>query len=83
MIRMAALMSAAPALRPKSVEQMAALPLGSRLQVNAWDGTVTLMDQKAVSLVDASEKMPFRVTPVIPHLRLYEQTQRSNVTVQK
>ena len=34
-------------------------------------------------LVDASEKMPFRVTPVIPYLRLYEQTQGSNVTVQK
>jgi len=83
MIRMPALMSASPALRPKSVDQMAALPLGSRVQVNAWDGTIILMNQKAVPLVDASEKMPFRVTPVIPYLRLYEQTQRTNVAVQK
>ena len=82
-IRMAALMSASPALRPKSVDQLAALPLGSRVQVNAWDGTVTFMNQKAVPLVDASEKMPFRVSPVIPYLRLYEQTQRTNVAVQK
>jgi hypothetical protein len=82
-IHMAALMTAAPPLRPKNVDQMAALPLGSRVQVNAWDGTVTFMNRKAVPLVDASEKLPFRVTPVIPYLRFYEQTQRTNVAIQK
>jgi hypothetical protein len=70
MIRMAALMSTAPALSPKSVDQIAALPLGSRVQVNAWDGAVAFTDRKAVPIVDASEKLPFRVTPVIPYLRL-------------
>ena len=70
---MAALISAAPALSPKNVDQIAALPLGSRVQVNAWDGTVAFTTRKAVPLVDASEKMPFRVTPVIPYLRVYEQ----------
>ena len=83
MIRMPALMNATPALRPASVDQMAALPLGSRVQVNAWDWTASLMNQKAVPLIDASEKLPFRVTPVIPHLRTYEQTQKTNVVVQK
>ena len=39
MVRMAALISGAPALTPKNVDQIAALPLGSRVQVNAWDGT--------------------------------------------
>jgi hypothetical protein len=70
-IRMAALMSGSPELKPTSVSQVAALPLGSRLQVSAWDGAVTLTTRTAESLVDASEKMPFRVTPVVPYLRLY------------
>ena len=61
----------APALNPKSVDQIAALPLGSRVQVNAWDGSIAFTTRKAVPLVDASEKMPFRVTPVIPYLRAY------------
>jgi hypothetical protein len=82
-IRLPALLKSAPELNPKSLDQIAALPLGSRVQVNAWDGTVVLLNQKAVSLVDAREKMPFRVTPVIPHLRLYEQTQGRNVAAQK
>ena len=73
LIRMSALTSAAPDLKPQSLDQIAALPLGSRLQVNAWDGSVTFTDRKAVALVDAGEKMPFRVTPVIPYLRVYAQ----------
>ena len=73
LIRMSALTSAAPELKPQNLDQIAALPLGSRLQVNAWDGSVTFTDRKAVALVDAGEKMPFRVTPVIPYLRVYAQ----------
>ena len=72
MIRMAALTRAAlPRLAPRSIDQIAALPLGSRVQVNAWDGAVSFTTRKAVPLVDASEKMPFRVTPVIPYLRFF------------
>jgi hypothetical protein len=71
LIRMSALTSAAPELKPRSVDQISALPLGSRLQVNAWDGSVAFTDRKAVALVDAGEKMPFRVTPVIPFLKTY------------
>ena len=70
-IRMETLTSAAPGLKTRSVDQISALPLGSRLQVNAWDGSVTFTDRKAVALVDAGEKMPFRVTPVIPYLKTY------------
>jgi len=63
MIRMSALTSAAPELKARSVDQISALPLGSRLQVNAWDGSVAFTDRKTVALADAGEKMPFRVTP--------------------
>ena len=71
LIRMQALTSGAPALIPRSVDQLAALPLGSRLQVNPWDGSVSFAGRKADTLVDATEKMSFRVTPVIPYLRAY------------
>ncbi len=69
LVRMAALMNSAPALKPRSLDQIAALPLGTRVLVNPWDGSVSFTDRKAVPIVAASEKMPFRVTPVIPYLR--------------
>ena len=72
LIRMAALTTGAPTLSPKNVDQIAALPLGSRIQVNAWDGSVAFTDRKAVPLVAASEKMPFQVTPVIPYLKILQ-----------
>jgi hypothetical protein len=83
LIRMSALIRAAPALAPKKVDQIAALPLGSRVQVNAWDGTVAFTDRKAVPLADASEKLSFRVTPVIPYLRAYEQPSKVDVSARK
>jgi len=70
-IRMEALIAASPALAPKRVDQIAALTLGSRVQVNAWDGSVAFTTRKAVPIADASEKLPFRVTPVVPYLRPY------------
>jgi len=82
LIRMAALTSAAPELKARSVDQISALPLGSRLQVNAWDGSVAFTDRKAVALVDAGEKLPFRVTPLIPYLRVYTQAPKSDVSAQ-
>jgi hypothetical protein len=69
-IRMAALTTGAPALSPKNVDQISALPLGSRVQVNAWDGSIAFTDRKAVPLVAPSEKMSFQVNPIIPHLRI-------------
>lgn len=71
LVRMAALMNASPTLAPRKLDQIAALPLGSRVQVNAWDGSVTFTTRKNVALVDATEKMPFSVAPVIPYLRMY------------
>jgi hypothetical protein len=82
-IRMEALASDAPPLNPTKVDQIAALPLGSRIQVNAWDGTVAFTTRKAVPLVDASEKMYFRVTPVIPYLRLYSPSPKTVSTAAK
>ncbi len=69
LIRMGELTKGAPALKPTNPDQIAALPLGSRIQVNAWDGSVAFTDRQAVPLLAPSEKMPFQVTPIIPYLR--------------
>ena len=69
LIRMTSLMSTAAQYQPASVEQIAALPLGSRVVVNAWNGEVTLTKNKAPAPLSAREKMPFQITPLYPYLR--------------
>jgi hypothetical protein len=68
-IRMGELTKGAPALKPTNPDQIAALPLGSRIQVNAWDGSVAFTDRQAVPLVGPGEKMPFQVAPIFPYLK--------------
>jgi hypothetical protein len=82
-IRMAALTAGAPALRPQNLDQIAALPLGSRIQVNAWDGSVVFAVRKELPPLAPSEKMPFQVTPIIPHLKIYAQSPKTDVTSQR
>jgi hypothetical protein len=50
------------------------------VQVSAWDGSVTFSTRKTVPIVDASEKMPFRVTPVFPYLRINSPVQKVEVS---
>jgi hypothetical protein len=69
--RVAALMTGAPQLQPRNVDQIAALPLGARVTVNPWNDAVTLMKTKPVALLSAREKMPFEITPMFPYLTRY------------
>ncbi|MGH9405908.1 MAG: M48 family metalloprotease [Terriglobia bacterium] len=69
--RMAELMSSSPALQPTNVDQIAALPLGSRVKVNAWNDDAELVKSKPPALLSAREKMPFEVTPLFPYLTRY------------
>jgi hypothetical protein len=80
LVRMAALTSSAPQLSTRSLDQIAALPMGSRVQVNAWDGTVAFTTRKAVPLADVSEKLAFRVTPIVPYLREYDEASKNEVS---
>lgn len=67
-LRMAALMQGAPALEPKKLDQIAALPLGGRIKVDPWSDQVDLSKGKQVALTSAREKMEFGITPFFPHL---------------
>jgi hypothetical protein len=66
---MAGLENSAPKLNPASADQIAALPLGSRIKLDPWSDRVEFAKRTAVPLNDAGEKMPFQITPVFPYLR--------------
>lgn len=68
-----AIASFGPPLQPDKIDQIAALPLGGRLKLDAWDDHVELMKTKPVSLSSAREKMPFEVTPFLPYLTRYRE----------
>jgi hypothetical protein len=70
-----ALQKKAPKLDMDKLDQIAALPLGSRLRTDAWDDKVYTLNAKAQPLLNARDKMPFEVTPVYFKLTRYEQTQ--------
>jgi Peptidase family M48 len=77
-LRMSTLLQSAPALQRTDVNQIAALPLGSRIQLDPWDDSVELKKSKPAVLLSARDKMAFEVTPVILHLARYRTAQVAN-----
>jgi Peptidase family M48 len=69
--RMSILMSSAPVLDPNKLDQIAALPLGGRVKLNAWDDRVELIKTPPVAITSARDKMPLEVTPFFPRLSRY------------
>ena len=61
--RLSEFVSQAPPLEEEKLEQIAALPLGSRIKLNPWNNALVLLKNKSISLLSAREKMPFEVTP--------------------
>jgi hypothetical protein len=68
---LAELTKAAPKIQMDNLQQIAALPLGSHLKVNAWDDRVSQLNAKPAPLVNARDKMPFQVTPIFLRLTRY------------
>jgi hypothetical protein len=68
MNRMVTLMNSAPALDPNKLDQIAALPLGGRVRLNAWDDHVELIKTMPLAITSARYKMPLEVTPSFPSL---------------
>jgi hypothetical protein len=66
--RMAQLATSAPALDWNKLDQIAALPLGGRVKLNAWDDKVEIVKAQPVAITSARDKMPFEVTPFYPRL---------------
>jgi hypothetical protein len=66
------LVADAPALKPDNLDQIAALPIGSRIKLDPWNDDISLLKPKPITLISAREKMPFQVTPFEPYLTRYE-----------
>jgi hypothetical protein len=66
--RLAEFAAAAPPLDEAKLEQIAALPLGSRVKLNPWTNQLALVKTRPISLLSAREKMPFEVTPFVLYL---------------
>jgi len=66
--RMAQVATSAPALDWNKLDQIAALPLGGRVKLNAWDDKVEIVKAQPVAITSARDKMPFEVTPFFPRL---------------
>jgi hypothetical protein len=59
-------------LQANRLDQVGALPLGSRIGVNPWSDQIELLKSKPVQLESSAEKMPFEVTPFFFHLKRLE-----------
>ncbi len=79
-LRMSALLQSAPELKTTDMTQIAALPLGSRIKLDPWDDSVAMNKSKSVPLQSARDKMAFEVTPMIPHLARYRDSQQQVTT---
>jgi hypothetical protein len=66
--RLAGFTASAPALEEDKLEQIAALPLGSRVKLDPWTNQITLVKTRPLSLLSPREKMPFEVTPFVLYL---------------
>jgi hypothetical protein len=71
LMRLQSLAQTGPALDAKKLDQIAALPLGSRIKVDPWTNQITMLPSKPVSLLSARDKLPFEITPfMIPLTRV-------------
>jgi hypothetical protein len=65
--RLAPVATAAPKLE-NNVDQIAALSLGTRVNLNPWNNQIEMMSSKHVALLSPADKMPLEVTPFFPYL---------------
>jgi hypothetical protein len=80
--RLADFAASAPELDEDKIEQIAALPLGSRVKLNPWSNRIELVKAQPLALLSAREKMPFEVTPFVLHLTRVDQIASSSAPAQ-
>jgi hypothetical protein len=69
LVGMQALANSPKHLQMDRLDQISALPLGSRIKVDPWSDRIEMIKSKPVRLLTASEKMPFEVSPFFPYLK--------------
>jgi Peptidase family M48 len=69
LVRMQALAHLPRHLQIDRLDQISALPLGSRIRVDPWSDRIEMLKLRPVRLQSASEKMPLEVSPFFPYLK--------------
>ena len=64
------------------LDQLPALPLGSRIVLDPWSDRITMLKTKPVRPEFAAEKMPFEVAPFFPHLKRLETENKPSASAQ-
>jgi hypothetical protein len=64
-------------LQVDQVDQMAALPLGSRIALDSWSDRIDILKPQAARPLSASEKRPFEVGPFYPYLKRLDAPEKS------
>lgn len=67
-VRLSRLTQGAPQLQTRSLDQLAALPLGARLKLDPWSSTLQLAKYPSEPLLSPNEKLSFEITPFFPYL---------------
>jgi hypothetical protein len=70
----AQLMALAPKPDATNLEQIPALPIGSRVHLDPWNDQVEWMSGEHGPLLWVGEQVPFEITPYMPHLTRYGST---------
>lgn len=68
------LLQSAPALQPENLSQLSALPMDSRIKINPWNDSVSLMKTNQMGPISPREKIPFEVTPISLYLTRYTES---------
>jgi hypothetical protein len=68
LVRLGELAKKTPELKTARGEQVAALPLGSRLKLDPWTSQLRMLEGKPTAPRDAGDEVHFGVTPLMIHL---------------
>ncbi len=68
--------NASEPLQANRLDQIAALPLGSRITVDPWSDRIAMLKAKPVRLDSPAEKIPLEVTPFFPYLKRLDQLEK-------
>ena len=77
LVAMPALAASPKHLQMDRLEQIPALPLGSRIAVDPWSDRIEMLKRKPERLESKSEKMPFEVSPFFPYLKRLDKHEKA------
>lgn len=69
---MGAMLEGAPPLQLANPGQIAALPVGSRIKLDAWAGQLKLVKSSPPMIYSAKDKLSLQITPLSPYLSRFK-----------